>query len=164
MPNNLAAIAIDIPTQTLTLRDARSKVLMQTLVSTAKKGPGERKDSECTPRGRHVIRAKIGAGMPTNTVFVSRRPTGEIYSPALRALYPQRDWILTRILWLSGLEPGKNRLGAVDTMQRYIYIHGAPDEEAMGAPSSHGCVKMRNVDVLALFDLVEPGTAVVISG
>lgn len=157
-------IAIDIPTQTLTLSDARGEVIMQTPVSTAKNGAGERKQSECTPRGRHVIRAKIGAGLPVNTVLVSRRPTGEIYSPALRALYPQRDWILTRILWLSGLEPGKNRLGAVDTMQRYIYIHGAPDEDTMGVPSSHGCVKMRNVDVVALFNLVSLGTAVMING
>jgi L,D-transpeptidase YbiS len=162
--NDSPVIAIDIPTQTLTLRDARGQVLLQTLVSTAKNGAGERKQSACTPRGRHVIRAKIGAGLPANSVFVSRRPTGETYSPALRALYPQRDWILTRILWLSGLEPGKNRLGAVDTMQRYIYIHGAPDEDTMGAPSSHGCVKMRNVDVVALFALVSPGTAIMISG
>ena len=164
MPNDAPVIAIDIPTQTLTLRDSRGDILMQTLVSTAKKGTGERKGSERTPRGRHIIRAKIGVGVPTNTVFVSRRPTGEIYSRALRALYPQRDWILTRILWLSGLEPGKNRLGAVDTMQRYVYIHGAPDEDTMGVPSSHGCVKMCNADVIALFDLVAPGTTVVISG
>jgi hypothetical protein len=164
MPDDAPVIAIDIPTQTLTLRDGRGEILMQTLVSTAKNGAGERKGSECTPRGRHLIRAKIGAAAPANTVFVSRRPTGEIYSRTLRALYPQRDWILTRILWLSGLEPGKNRLGAVDTMQRYIYIHGAPDEDTMGVPSSHGCVKMRNADVVALFDLVSPGTVVVISG
>jgi lipoprotein-anchoring transpeptidase ErfK/SrfK len=164
MPNEVPTIAIDIPKQTLTLRDSRGELLMQTLVSTAKNGTGERKGSECTPRGRHLIRAKIGAAVPVNTVFVSRRPTGEVYSPALRTLYPQRDWILTRILWLSGLEPGKNRLGTVDTMQRYIYIHGAPDEDTMGVPSSHGCVKMRNADVIALFDLVNPGTAVVISG
>jgi L,D-transpeptidase YbiS len=164
MPSHAPVLTIDIPTQTLTLRDGRGQIVMQTLVSTAKNGAGERKGSECTPRGRHLIRAKIGAAAPSNTVFVSRRPTGEVYSPALRALYPQRDWILTRILWLSGLEPGKNRLGAVDTMQRYIYIHGAPDEDTMGVPSSHGCVKMRNADVIALFDLVNASTAVVISG
>lgn len=164
MSKDASVIAIDIPTQVLTLRDGRGEICMQTLISTAKNGAGERKGSERTPRGRHTIRAKIGAGVPANTVFVSRRPTGEIYSRALRALYPQRDWILTRILWLSGLEPGKNRLGAVDTMQRYIYIHGAPDEDTMGVPSSHGCVKMRNADVIALFDMVNAGTAVVISG
>ena len=164
MPTSEHLIEIDIPTQTLTLRDAGGGVIMQTLVSTASNGAGERIHSECTPRGRHLIRACIGAGAPVNTVFVSRRPSGELYSPALRALYPQRDWILTRILWLSGLEPGKNRLGEVDTMRRYIYIHGAPDEDPMGVPSSHGCIKMRNSEVVALFDLAVPGTRVLISG
>lgn len=153
-------IEIDVPTQTLTVRAARGAIVLQTLVSTAKNGVGEQLGSERTPCGRHVIRAKIGRGMPANTVFVARRPSGEVYSPALRALYPQRDWILTRILWLSGLEPGRNRLGPVDTMRRYIYIHGAPDEDPMGVPSSHGCIKMRNADVVALFDLVAPGTLV----
>lgn len=157
-------IEIDIPTQTLTLREASGDVLKQTLVSTAKNGAGERIDSECTPRGKHIIRACIGAGVPVNTVFVSRRPSGELYSPALRALYPQRDWILTRILWLSGVERGKNRLGEVDTMRRYIYIHGAPDEDPMGVPSSHGCIKMRNSEIVALFELVVPGTRVLIRG
>ncbi|MFQ5937367.1 MAG: L,D-transpeptidase family protein [Acidiferrobacterales bacterium] len=160
---NQHTIVIDIPTQTLTLRDADSGIVMESTVSTAKKGVGEQLNSECTPRGRHVIRAKIGAEMPLNTVFVSRRPTGELYSPALRALYPQRDWILTRILWLSGLEPGKNRFGDVDTMRRHIYIHGAPDEDPMGIPSSHGCIKMRNEDVVALFNLVTAGTRVLIN-
>ncbi len=164
MPEPRHSIEIVIPSQTLTLRDSEGRVILQTLVSTAKKGPGERAHSECTPRGRHVIRAKIGAGAPTNAVFVSRRPTGEIYTPALRTLYPQRDWILTRILWLSGLEPGKNRLGGVDSMGRFIYIHGTPDEDVMGTPSSHGCIKMHNRDVVALFDQVAPGTPVIING
>jgi len=118
--------------------------------------------SECTPRGSHLIRAKIGAGEPVNTVFVSRRPTGEIYSPALRAAFPGRDWILTRILWLSGLEPGRNRLGDVDTMRRYVYIHGCPDQDPMGVPGSRGCIKMRNQDLLELFELVSPGMPVLI--
>jgi lipoprotein-anchoring transpeptidase ErfK/SrfK len=157
-------ISIDVPSQTLTLYDETGDVLMQTQVSTAKNGVGEEMDSNCTPRGRHIIRAKIGAGQPLNAVFVSRRPTEETYSPELGALYPQRDWILTRILWLSGLEPGKNRLGDVDSMRRYIYIHGAPDEDQMGVPSSHGCIKMRNQDVIELFDRVPPGTAVTILG
>jgi lipoprotein-anchoring transpeptidase ErfK/SrfK len=121
-------------------------------------------NSECTPRGHHIIRAKIGVGAPTNTVFVSRRPTGEIYTPALRVLYPQRDWILTRILWLSGQEPRGNRLGNVDSMRRYIYIHGAPDEDIMGTPGSHGCIKMRNLDIIALFDRVAASTPVLING
>jgi L,D-transpeptidase YbiS len=157
-----ARIDVDIGAQTLTLRDADARVVMSVAVSTARNGAGERIDSECTPRGRHVIRAKIGAGEPANVVFVSRRPTGEIYTPALRALYPGRDWILTRIVWLSGLEPGRNRLGHVDTMRRYIYIHGCPDEDPMGVPGSHGCIKMRNVEIIRLFDLVSPGALVVI--
>ncbi len=157
-------IRIDIPSQTLTLYDETGGALMQTQVSTAKNGVGEQMGSNCTPRGEHVIRAKIGAAQPFNTVFVARRPTGETYSPELRALYSQRDWILTRILWLSGLEPGKNRLGNVDTMRRHIYIHGAPDEDQIGVPSSHGCIKMRNQEVIKLFDRVPPGTPVTILG
>ena len=157
-------INIDVPSQTLTLHDETGDVLMRTQVSTAKNGVGEQMGSNCTPRGEHVIRAKIGAAQPLNTVFVARRPTGETYSPELRVLYPQRDWILTRILWLSGLEPGKNRLGNVDTMRRHIYIHGAPDEDQMGVPSSHGCIKMRNQEVVELFGRVLPGTPVTILG
>lgn len=155
-------IEISLAAQTLRLRDPDGRVLMQTSVSTARNGPGERRDSECTPRGRHLIRAKIGAGQPLNAVLVSRRPTGEIYTPALRAAYPGRDWILTRILWLSGLEPGHNRLGDVDTMRRYVYIHGCPDEDPMGVPGSRGCIKMRNRDIVALFDRVPAGTTVII--
>lgn len=131
-------------------------------VSTAKNGPGEQHGSGCTPRGLHVIRAKIGAGCAEGTVFVGRRPTGEIYSEALAQAYPQRDWILTRILWLCGREPGKNRFGRVDTMRRYIYIHGCPDNAPMGVPLSHGCVRMKNSDIVELFDLVDVGTEVLI--
>ncbi|WP_096460795.1 L,D-transpeptidase [Sulfurifustis variabilis] len=158
------AIEVDVPSQTLVLRDRAGRVLFEARVATARNGPGERRHSECTPRGRHIVRAKIGAGQPLNAVFVSRRPTGEIYSPELRGLYPNRDWILTRILWLSGLEPGRNRLGEVDTMRRYIYIHGCPDEDPMGVPSSRGCVKMRNTEIVTLYDLVPPGTPVTIRG
>jgi lipoprotein-anchoring transpeptidase ErfK/SrfK len=133
-------------------------------VSTAKNGPGEKNGSFCTPRGRHIVRAKIGAGQPLGTVFVRRRPTGEIWTPELHAKYPGRDWMLTRILWLSGCEPGFNRLGDVDTMRRYIYIHGAPDSAEMGKPGSIGCVRMRNRDVAELFELVAPYTPVDIRG
>jgi lipoprotein-anchoring transpeptidase ErfK/SrfK len=157
-------IEVDVPSQTLTLKEAHGRILSQFRVSTARNGVGEENGSEKTPRGRHYIRAKIGTGEPTNSVFVSRRPTGEIYSPQLRATYPNRDWILTRILWLCGREPGQNRLGKVDTMRRYIYIHGCPDEDPMGVPSSRGCIKMRNQDLINLFNLVEPGTPVVIRG
>lgn len=153
---------LSISRQKLRLLDDRGKTLKSYTVSTARNGAGERNGSECTPRGAHLVRAKIGAANPLNTVFKGRRPTGEIYTPELRRKYPGRDWILTRILWLSGKEPGFNRLGEVDTMRRFIYIHGAPDEDTMGVPSSHGCIKMRNRDVLELFDLVPAGTPLTI--
>ncbi len=129
-------------------------------VSTAKRGPGEKNGSLCTPRGRHIVRARIGAGQPLGAVFVRRRPTGEVWTPELHAQYPGRDWILTRILWLSGCEPGRNRLGEVDTMRRYIYLHGAPDTAEMGKPGSIGCVRMRNRDIAELFERVAPYTPV----
>ena len=132
-------------------------------VSTASNGAGEERGSYCTPRGEHIIRAKIGAGRLENAVFIARRPSGEIYSPELGAAFPERDWILTRILWLSGCEPERNRLGRVDTMRRYIYIHGCPDTSAMGVPSSHGCIRMRNADIVELFDCVPCYTRVEIS-
>lgn len=156
-------IEISIATQTLALFDDTGSLLRCYAVSTALNGAGEEADSHCTPRGKHVIRARIGAGQPLNTVFVRRRPSGEIYTPQLGEKFPWRDWILTRILWLSGCEPGYNRLGSCDTMRRYIYIHGTPDERAMGVPVSHGCVNMRNADLLELFELVSVGTMVHIS-
>ena len=156
-------IEIDVPTQTLTLRDD-GREMKRYLVSTAKNGVGERNGSYCTPRGAHLVRAKIGARQPENTVFVRRRPTGELWTPALHARFPGRDWILTRILWLSGCEPGRNRLGEVDTMRRYIYIHGSPDVAEMGRPGSIGCIRMRNRDIVELFDLVPPYTPVTIRG
>jgi len=150
-------IAIDIRSQTLSFRGKTY------LVSTASRGPGEMNGSLCTPRGKHIVRAKIGAGQPLNAVFVRRRPTGEVWTPELHERYPGRDWILTRILWLSGCEPGRNRLGDVDTMRRYIYIHGSPDSATMGKPGSIGCIRMRNRDVVELFDLVAPYAPVAIS-
>lgn len=129
-------------------------------VSTSRYGPGERYGSSGTPRGRHVIRACIGAGLPRDAVLRGRRPTGEIWTPDLGRRFPGRDWILGRILWLSGLQPGVNRLGEVDSMRRFIYIHGTPDTEPMGVPFSHGCIRMRSSDVIRLFDQVGAGTAV----
>lgn len=155
-------IEISIFHQILTLFDDFGGVKVQYPISTAANGVGCEKNSGCTPLGSHIIRAKIGADAPVNSVFVGRRATGEICTPELMAEFPHRDWILTRILWLSGTEIGKNRLGNVDTMQRYIYIHGAPDNVGMGAAASHGCVRMRNADVVDLFDLVAVGTSVVI--
>lgn len=152
-------ININISTQTLDLFEDKN-LIEQFSISTALKGTGQQSGSFCTPLGRHIVRAKIGAGSPANTVFVGRRPTGEVYSPELAAEFPGRDWILTRILWLSGCEPGFNRMGAVDTMRRYIYIHGSPDSVEMGKPGSIGCVRMRNADIIRLFDRVPAGTPV----
>ena len=146
-------ILVSLAEQHLTLFDEAGRAIRKWPVSTALRGAGERQGSYCTPRGRHIIRAKIGSGQPENAVFVGRRPTGEIYTPALGAAHPGRDWILTRILWLSGCEPVFNRLGEVDTMRRYIYIHGAPPQARMGTPGSHGCIRMRNADLLELFAL-----------
>jgi len=129
-------------------------------ISTSRNGLGEQNGSFCTPRGRHLVRAKIGAGQPLDAVFVRRRPTGEVWTPALHAAYPGRDWILTRILWLSGCERGVNRLGDVDTMRRYIYIHGSHERAEMGKPGSIGCIRMRGPDILELFELVLPYTPV----
>ena len=139
-----------------------SQIQAEYSVSTAKNGAGQRKGSECTPTGWHKIRAKIGGDAEINSVFVGRRPTGEIFSPVLAAQFPQRDWILSRILWLTGLEPGINRYQDVDTAWRYIYIHGTAEENLIGQPCSHGCIRMRNQDVIDLFDRVKPGCKVLI--
>jgi lipoprotein-anchoring transpeptidase ErfK/SrfK len=156
-------IAIDLDSQTLDLFDDTAR-LRRFVVSTSRFGAGEQAGSFKTPRGNHIIRAKIGAGYPANTVFVGRRPTGEMYSERLGCMEPNRDWILTRILWLSGTEIGKNRFGPFDTMRRYIYIHGSPDSVNLGVPGSIGCVRMANADVIELFDLVPIGTPVEIRG
>jgi lipoprotein-anchoring transpeptidase ErfK/SrfK len=156
-------IEISIPEQSLRLVGDGGRELKRYPVSTSKNGAGEREGSFCTPRGEHIVRAKIGTGQPLNTVFRGRRPTGEIWTPELGERFPGRDWILTRILWLSGCEVGKNRLGNVDTMRRFIYIHGSPDSVPMGKPGSIGCIRMRNADIVELFDRVPAGTPVKIS-
>ena len=154
-------IEILLRDQILQLYDDCS-IVRSYLISSGKKGIGEEMGSEKTPRGAHRIRAKIGNGQETNTVFVGRRPTGEIYTHEMKTAQPERDWILTRIMWLCGMEPGFNRFGNVDTMRRYIYIHGCPDEDLMGIPSSHGCIKMRNDEIIELFNQVSVGTPVLI--
>lgn len=156
-------IHVSVARQWMTVRDDDGTLLCEYPVSTAAAGVGEVSGSYQTPRGKHLIRAKIGAGQAENTVFVRRRPTGEIWTPELAAQYPGRDWVLTRILWLSGCQAGCNRLGEVDTMRRYIYIHGSPDTAEMGVPGSHGCIRMRNTDIVELFDRVPCYTAVEIS-
>jgi len=156
-------IRISLAEQRLSVLDDDGRVERSYPISTASKGAGEERGSYCTPRGNHIVRAKIGEGCADNTVFVARRPTGELYTPALGEAFPGRDWILTRILWLSGCEPGRNRLGSVDTMRRYVYIHGSPDASAMGVPGSHGCIRMRNADIIELFDRVPVYTPVEIT-
>ena len=152
---------INIRTQTLSLNSTEHDQVFKTYkVSTSKFGVGEENNSFKTPRGTHCIRAKIGADEPINTVFIGRRPTGEIFGEALLKSFPDRDWILTRILWLSGKEVGINRLGTVDTMRRYIYIHGSPDGVQMGVPGSIGCIRVRNSDVIDLCDRVSVGDSV----
>ncbi len=153
-------IHISVADQTLRLVDEVGTLICAYPISTALAGVGEVFGSFQTPRGQHIIRAKIGAGLPENTVFVRRRPTGEVWTPELGQQHPGRDWILTRILWLSGCLPGFNRLGCVDTMRRYIYIHGSPDLAEMGVPGSHGCIRMRNADIVDLFERVPCYTAV----
>jgi L,D-transpeptidase YbiS len=153
-------INIYIATQQLELLNDAGQMVRCYAISSAANGVGEMFGSYCTPRGKHIIRAKIGVGQAENTVFVKRRPTGEIYTPELGAQFPERDWMLTRILWLSGQEVGFNRLGKCDTMRRYIYIHGTPASVQLGLPGSHGCIRMRNADLIELFDRVPAGTAV----
>jgi lipoprotein-anchoring transpeptidase ErfK/SrfK len=152
-------VHVDIQQQRLSLFEGEQPVAWWP-VSTARNGPGERSGSECTPRGEHRVRIKIGEGCADNTVFVGRRPTGELYSEQLARAHPRRDWILTRILWLSGCEPGRNRGGDCDTLRRFIYIHGCPDSLPMGIPESHGCIRMRNADLIDLFAQVQAGTRV----
>jgi len=153
-------VAVSVSRQTLELYGDDGTLLACYPVSTAAKGVGEQYGSFQTPRGKHIIRAKIGAGCAPDTIFVRRRPTGEMWTPELAAAHPGRDWILTRILWLSGCEVGKNRLGSCDTMRRYIYIHGCPESATIGHPGSHGCIRMRNQDIIEFFDRVPVYTAV----
>lgn len=150
---------ISIADQRLLLLDDQGLVKWYP-VSTARNGPGEKSGSECTPRGLHQVRARIGAEAPIYSVFVGRRFSGEIYSEKLAQENSGRDWILSRILWLSGLEPGKNRFGEVDTAWRYIYIHGSPDHLVQGDPESHGCIRMKNADIIELFEWVPARTRV----
>jgi hypothetical protein len=152
-------IEVSIAAQRLDLFDAGTRIRSYS-VSTAANGPGEQAGSYCTPRGRHRIRAKVGAGLPLGAVLRGRRPTGEVCDEAAWRAAPERDWILTRILWLCGEEPGVNRGGSVDTFRRYIYIHGTPDGVELGQPGSRGCIRMRNRDVAELFDLVVTGAPV----
>lgn len=155
-------ITISIERQQLILYQ-KDKPSLRFSVSTALNGTGQVDGSYSTPLGRHLIRAKFGGGTIANTVFSGRSPTGEVYSAEYAKTQPNRDWILTRILWLTGMQPGKNRFGTCDTMQRFIYIHGCPDQVPIGTPLSHGCIRMRNPDIVMLYDLVPVYTRVTIT-
>jgi len=126
-------------------------------ISSAKNGVGEEEGSFCTPTGQFKISEKIGGNLEVGSVLVARAPTGEIFSKQLLDQNPDRDWILTRILWLEGTEAHNN-----NTKDRYIYIHGSPDETPMGIPGSKGCIRMHNQDVIELFDHVQIGEDAVI--
>ena len=152
-------VQIQLTRQSLAVLDD-GKPVREFLVSTSRYGPGERFGSQCTPRGTHIVRAKIGAGLPPDAVFIRRRFTGEIYDSDLARRHPDRDWILTRLMWLSGREPGRNRYGAVDSLRRFIYIHGMPDVQPVGVPFSHGCIRMLNTDVIELYEMIDTGTIV----
>lgn len=156
-------IDVSLATQQLYLyrrSDEGVRLLCQFPVSTARNGAGELEGSFCTPRGVHRIAQKIGEDAPLFAVFKAREATGEIWTSQLDAAEPGRDWILSRILWLDGLEPGKNQGGEVDSHARYIYIHGTNEEDKIGTPVSHGCIRMRNADVVTLFDQVAVDTRV----
>jgi L,D-transpeptidase YbiS len=154
-------LLVDTREQELSLISG-GNILNKYCISTGIKGLGEDNGSGQTPRGWHCIRAKIGAGMPMKSVFVGRRPTGEICTPQLYQQYPDRDWILSRILWLSGLEPGINRLSQVDSFRRYIYLHGCADEASLGKPVSGGCIRMANIAIMDLFEQVQVGDKILI--
>lgn len=170
MWNPLLSFSADPPGRWLWVDVARQRLMVMadweaTLsfpVSTAANGLGEVRGSGCTPRGWHTVRARIGEGLPGNAILRGRRWTGECYMPALAAGQPARDWILGRILWLSGLEPGRNRGGEVDTFRRYIYIHGTADASHLGLPVSAGCVRLASDDMLTLFSQVAVGVPVFI--
>jgi lipoprotein-anchoring transpeptidase ErfK/SrfK len=159
----MAHLLIDVAKQILILSSTVETRIYT--VSTALNGVGQVEGSECTPLGLHCISEKIGGELPINAVLCGRQPTGEIYDASLALKNPTRDWILTRILWLSGAEEGVNA-GTnadginVDSHKRYIYIHGTPDSEPMGEPKSHGCIRMRNQDIVDLFKDVEVGSLV----
>ena len=159
MGNAQAKLELSLAAQRLLWREG-SEVLRSYAVSTAANGAGEQWGSGCTPRGRHRIRARIGLNQPPMSVFVGRRPTGEIYSSELARRWPARDWILSRILWLGGLEPGRNRYGNVDSQRRFIYIHGTNEENLLGQPVSHGCIRMANTEVIELAQQVWAGMEV----
>ena len=156
------SIKINVTEQLLSLFDDDGKLLHQYPVSTSKYGTGSRNGSEKTPLGLHRIKNKLGGSMPVNEVFIGRVPHGSLEECQQRGVELPDDVIMSRIMWLEGMEPGRNQGGYVDTYQRYIYIHGTNHEDSIGTPSSIGCIRMRNQDVVDLFRQVEIGSEVLI--
>lgn len=156
------SIKINLTEQQLNLLDDAGKVLQQYPVSTSKYGSGNQNGSEQTPLGLHRIKDKLGGAMPVNEVFIGRVPHGNLDECKERGVDLPDDVIMSRILWLEGMEPGRNQGGYVDTYQRYIYIHGTNHEDSVGTPSSIGCIRMCNNDIVDLFRLVEKGSEVLI--
>jgi hypothetical protein len=151
---------------TATLQFYRGGVLVRSYaISTSKRPPSNVKNSLGTPRGLHEIAERIGAGQPPGMVFKSRAPTGRHFSE-VSTLDPdqaENTLITSRILWLRGLEPGVNRDGEVDTYERYVYVHGTNLEDRIGEPLSAGCVLMRNLDIVELYEEVRAGDLVFIA-
>ncbi|MCW8922914.1 MAG: L,D-transpeptidase [Gammaproteobacteria bacterium] len=156
------SIHISVTDQLLTLKDEAGQVLHQYPVSTSKYGTGSQNGSNKTPLGLHRIKDKIGGAMPINEVFIGRMPHGSLDECVERGVELPEDVITSRIMWLEGMQPGRNQGGYVDTYQRYIYIHGTSDEEHIGTPASMGCIRMLNTDIVELYRLVESGTEVMI--
>lgn len=155
-------IRVGIKSQTLVLFDPWGREQRHYVVSTARNGVGERVNSYQTPRGWHKVCEKIGDGAEANTIIFRRKVTPWKYTAQLHAEYPNKDWILSRILWLCGEEPGKNQGGEVDSYDRAIYIHGAGEHVQWGVPTSLGCVRMQNGDVIELFNNTSLGIDVLI--
>mgnify|MGYP001378656138 CR=1 FL=1 len=156
-------VVIDASNQKLLLIE-KGQVTHRWVISTAEAGLGSRKGSNQTPLGAHRLAQKIGDGAPLGTVFKARQNTGRIAkiltAPGARS---GEDNVTTRIMWLDGLEPGLNKGDMVDSYQRFIYIHGTDEEGRLGAPASHGCIRMRNQDVIDLYDRVREDTLVFIA-
>ena len=131
-------------------------------ISSSKYGTGNKSGSEKTPLGVHRIAEKIGANAEPNTIFVGRVDTRKEASIITDTLDVEADDVTSRILWLEGLEPGINKGKGIDSHERYIYIHGTPEEGLIGTPASHGCIRMHNSEVIELFNIVATGTFVVI--
>lgn len=156
------SVKINVAQQQLQLLDEDGNLLHQYSVSTSKNGTGNQNGSEQTPLGLHRIKDKLGGAMPVNEVYIGRVPHGSLEECRERDVDLPDDVIMSRILWLEGMEPGRNQGGYVDTYQRYIYIHGTNHEDTIGTPTSIGCIRMCNADVVDLYRLVEVGSEVLI--